>query len=164
MLSRQENLTPYLYSKPWQTRKTAPSKIVAARNQKKCLLLPFRMYACAAVIVAPELRSNKVLTRGRPHALSAWVPVGGQIVPPKVEGARLKWKNAQKKAKKSITSEIIKRIIPSRRPDWTFLVWNPWRDSARIARNHCMTTPTIAKNPRWTINGRENPGIGVPCI
>jgi hypothetical protein len=39
-----------------------------------------------------------------------------------IEGTRLKWKKAQKNAKKNITSDAINRTIPIRRPSWTFLV------------------------------------------
>ncbi len=38
-------------------------------------------------------------------------------------GARLLWKNAQKKEKKKATSEAINRIIPARSPLTTGDVW-----------------------------------------
>jgi hypothetical protein len=41
---------------------------------------------------------------------------GGHTEPISIVGDKLEWKKAQKKAKKNITSEIIKRIIPERKP------------------------------------------------
>jgi hypothetical protein len=41
---------------------------------------------------------------------------GGHTEPISIVGDKLEWKNAQKKAKKNITSETIKRIIPERKP------------------------------------------------
>jgi hypothetical protein len=40
------------------------------------------------------------------------IPFGGQIEPISITGARAAAKKAQKKAKKNITSETMKRIIP----------------------------------------------------
>ena len=54
------------------------------------------------------------------------IPVGGQHEPSSIVGAKLLWKKAQKKAKKKSTSEVINRIIPSRRPIFTGIVWHPW--------------------------------------
>jgi hypothetical protein len=44
------------------------------------------------------------------------IPIGGQIPPNSTLGATLEWKNAQKKAKKNIISETIKRTTPIRKP------------------------------------------------
>jgi hypothetical protein len=41
---------------------------------------------------------------------------GGHIEPISTAGDKLEWKKAQKKAKKNITSERMKRIIPERKP------------------------------------------------
>jgi hypothetical protein len=38
--------------------------------------------------------------------------LGGQILPISIVGVRLAAKNAQKKAKKNITSEMMNKIIP----------------------------------------------------
>jgi hypothetical protein len=48
------------------------------------------------------------------------------MLPIQIDGAREQWKKHQKKEKKNITSEVIKRTIPDFKPDWTFLVWFPW--------------------------------------
>jgi hypothetical protein len=52
------------------------------------------------------------LTRGTSNGLKASIPFGGQIFPISTVGAMLAAKNAQKKAKKNITSETMNRIIP----------------------------------------------------
>jgi hypothetical protein len=44
------------------------------------------------------------------------MPVGGHAQPNSGVGDKLLWKNAQKKAKKNNTSEVINRIIPHRNP------------------------------------------------
>jgi hypothetical protein len=66
-----------------------------------------------------------VLRRGTWTGLNADTPIGGHKSPISITGVRLLWKNAQKKEKKNITSEIIKRIIPMRRPFVTTEVWSP---------------------------------------
>jgi hypothetical protein len=53
-----------------------------------------------------------VLTNGISNGLKASIPFGGHIFPISTVGAMLAAKNAQKKAKKNIISETIKRIIP----------------------------------------------------
>jgi hypothetical protein len=80
------------------------------------------IYMCAAVIVTPEVRSSIVFTRGSPQTSNSCVPKGGHTLPQAMLGTKLKWKKAQKKEKKSITSDTIKRSIPRRRPNCTFFV------------------------------------------
>jgi hypothetical protein len=53
-------------------------------------------------------------------------------------GTRLMWKKPQKKAKKSITSERMKRSIPIRSPSWTFFVWYPCPDSRTMELNQTI--------------------------
>jgi hypothetical protein len=53
-----------------------------------------------------------VLTKGTSNGLKVSIPFGGQILPISIVGAILAAKNAQKKAKKNITSETINKIIP----------------------------------------------------
>ena len=67
-----------------------------------------------------------MLSRGTWNGLIGSIPVGGQHAPSSTVGARLLWKNAQKNAKKKRTSDVMKRIIPSRRPMPTGIVWHPW--------------------------------------
>jgi hypothetical protein len=71
---------------------------------------------CAHVTVIPDLNRMAVLSNGIWNGAIAIMPSGGQRLPISMLGARLLWKNAQKKLKKNSTSEVIKRIIPQRRP------------------------------------------------
>jgi len=48
--------------------------------------------------------------------LSGVIPVGGQQHPNSGVGDNLLWKNAQKKAKKNSTSDVMNKIIPHRNP------------------------------------------------
>jgi len=48
--------------------------------------------------------------------LNGLIPAGGQALPISTAGAKLLWKKAQKKDKKNKTSEVMKRIIPHRKP------------------------------------------------
>jgi hypothetical protein len=57
-----------------------------------------------------------VLTNGTSKALNVSIPLGGQMFPISIVGAILAAKNAQKKAKKNITSETIKSNTPYRIP------------------------------------------------
>lgn len=60
--------------------------------------------------------------RGTENGLIGVIPVGGQQQPSSGVGDRLLWKNAQKNPKKNITSDVMKRIIPQRRPVTTWVV------------------------------------------
>lgn len=66
--------------------------------------------------MAPDAKRMAVLRRGIWKGLKAWIPAGGQVAPSSTAGASLAWKNAQKNEKKKSTSDVIKRIIPHRRP------------------------------------------------
>jgi len=90
---------------------------------------------CAKVIVTPEDNNKIVLTRGKPQTSKDWMLFGGQIPPIAIDGDKLTWKKAQKKAKKNIISETIKRIIPKRSPWRTANVWYPWLDSETTVKN-----------------------------
>lgn len=70
----------------------------------------------AHVTVTPEARRTAVFKSGTEKGFKGVIPVGGQAQPNSGVGASLLWKNAQKNAKKNITSEVIKRIIPQRKP------------------------------------------------
>lgn len=64
------------------------------------------------------------------------MPVGGQWHPISGTVARLLWKNAQKKPAKNITSEVINRAIPQRRPTTTGVVWWPRMAASRETSRH----------------------------
>lgn len=54
--------------------------------------------------------------RGTLNGFSGVIPMGGQQHPSSGVGARLLWKNAQKKAAKKQTSDRMNSIIPYRSP------------------------------------------------
>jgi|TARA_B110000503_G_scaffold98921_1_gene148124 hypothetical protein len=64
------------------------------------------------VIVDPERSKRRVFNKGISKALNTSIPLGGQMLPISIVGAKLAAKKAQKKAKKNITSETINKIIP----------------------------------------------------
>lgn len=76
----------------------------------------------AHVTVTPEARSTAVFNSGTLNGLRGVIPVGGHAQPSSGVGDKLLWKNAQKKAKKKSTSDVIKRIIPHRNPLVTYVV------------------------------------------
>jgi hypothetical protein len=63
-----------------------------------------------------------VLRRGTLNGFKGLIPAGGQQHPSSGVGDSLLWKNAQKKAKKNRTSDVINRIIPHRKPFVTYVV------------------------------------------
>ena len=63
-------------------------------------------------MVTPEQRTIKVFNKGTSLALKVKIPLGGHILPISIVGEILAAKNAQKKAKKNITSEAINNNIP----------------------------------------------------
>lgn len=66
--------------------------------------------------VTPEARSTAVFNRGTLRGLRGHTPAGGHLAPRSIVGARLLWKNAQKKALKNIISEVMNRIMPHSNP------------------------------------------------
>ena len=63
-------------------------------------------------MVTPEHKRIKVFNNGMSKGLKVLIPFGGQILPSSIVGVKDEAKKAQKKAKKNIISETIKRIIP----------------------------------------------------
>jgi hypothetical protein len=49
---------------------------------------------------------------GISRGLNVFIPLGGQIFPNSIEGAKLAEKKPQKNAKKNITSETINKMTP----------------------------------------------------
>ena len=62
--------------------------------------------------MAPEQSNIKVFNSGTSKGLNTSIPLGGHTDPISIVGAKLAAKNAQKKAKKNITSEAINKSIP----------------------------------------------------
>jgi hypothetical protein len=65
--------------------------------------------------VAPEASNTAVFSSGTLNGLIGVIPVGGQVQPSSGVGARLLWKNAQKKEKKKQISDRMKSNMPKRR-------------------------------------------------
>lgn len=74
---------------------------------------------------APDLIKMMVLRSGTFIGLKGSIVIGGHMDPSSMEGLILEWKNDQKKLKKNIISERIKRIIPILIPFITGLRWKP---------------------------------------
>ena len=74
--------------------------------------------------------------RGTLNGLRGLIPVGGHAQPSSGVGERLLWKNAQKKAKKNRTSDVMNKIIPHRNPVVTYVVWCPRNVASRITSRH----------------------------
>lgn len=79
----------------------------------------------AYVTVTPDDNNTAVFSKGIENGFNGQIPVGGHEHPSSEVGANLLWKNAQKKALKNITSEVINKIIPHSSPFCTFIVWSP---------------------------------------
>lgn len=100
---------------------------------------------CAHVTVTPDASKTAVLRRGTLNGLRGYTPDGGQQQPSSGVGDRLLWKNAQKKAKKNRTSDVINKIIPHRRPVVTYEVWWPINVPSRITSRHHWIIDAIIK-------------------
>lgn len=88
--------------------------------------------------MTPEARRIAVFSRGTSRGFRGLTPVGGHWPPSSGVGARLEWKKAQKNPRKKKASDVMKRIIPYRRPFWTVGVWWPWKVLSRTtSRHHC---------------------------
>jgi hypothetical protein len=90
----------------------------------------------AQVTVTPEANNTAVFRRGTLNGFSGLIPTGGQQHPSSGVADILLWKNAQKKAKKKSTSDVINRIIPHRNPVVTYDVWCPIIVASRITSRH----------------------------
>jgi hypothetical protein len=114
------------YSNTCIREKSPPSKIV---DPIHTMVSP-RSFSiaewCATVTVAPELTRKTVFTSGISNGLNGSRAKGGEIPPTSSAGLKLKWKNPQKKEKKSIASERIKLVKPIFSPDFTCPTWSPW--------------------------------------
>ena len=109
----------------------------------------FKIARWANVIVTPDDNNKRVFTKGKPQISKGCIPLGGHTQPTATEGDRLAWKKAQKKAKKNIISETIKRIIPYRNPRRTEMVWYPRPDSQTTVRNHANKTVEKKNHAIW---------------
>ena len=102
--------------------------------------------------VHPESNKINVFNDGISQGLNVRMPLGGHEAPISIEGETLLWKNAQKKAKKNKTSEIINKIIPKRNPCCTIPVWCPSNvDSRTTSLHQTNITKSKLKNPNKSI-------------
>lgn len=125
-----------LYSKAWIKVKMAPYAMVQYKELSVVLCSPVKIALWQHVIVTPEDNKMTVFQRGKPHGSKVKIPLAGHIQPMPAAGAKVQWKNAQKKLKKNITSEAINNAIPNRTPSWTLNVWCPSKvDSIIISEN-----------------------------
>lgn len=98
--------------------------------------------------VTPEARRMAVFSSGTSMGLSGLMPAVGHWPPSSGVGTRLEWKNAQKNPRKKKASDVMKRIMPYRRPFWTVGVWWPWKVLSRtMSRHHWSITRSIDKRP-----------------
>ena len=91
---------------------------------------------CAHVIVNPDHNKIAVFNKGTLNGSNGTIPTGGHMHPICGVGAKLEWKNAQKKAMKNITSETINKKTPIFIPLWTTFGWNPCQVDSRITSLH----------------------------
>jgi len=68
------------------------------------------------VINAPLLNSKTVFNNGTAKGSRATIPIGGQVVPIEISGAKLEWKKAQNTLKKANTSLTTKSTNPIVKP------------------------------------------------
>ena len=90
----------------------AANTTVSTSPKTASILFPAVIAWCAYVTVAPEHNKIKVFSSGTSIGSKTSIPLGGQIAPISITGANAAAKNAQKKAKKNITSDTIKSNIP----------------------------------------------------
>lgn len=77
-----------------------------------------------------------VFSKGTFKGLNLVIDTGGQICPNSTLGLKEKWKKLQKNEEKNITSDVIKRIIPSFKPLITSSKWYPWNVASRVTSFH----------------------------
>lgn len=113
-----------------------------------CFRLASMMLWCAHVTVTPEASRMAVFRRGTSIGFRGLIPTGGHCPPSSGVGARLEWKNAQKKPRKKKASDVMNRTIPYRRPFCTVGVWWPWNVLSRtMSRHHWSMTRAVEVSP-----------------
>lgn len=91
---------------------------------------------CAQVREAPDVSRIVVFSRGISQGSLASRPFGGHTAPIEGVGFRLRWKYPQKKAKNSLLSETMNRILPIRSPSLTQSVCCPSKVPSRTTSRH----------------------------
>lgn len=105
-----------IYSPACRMVKYAPRMIVNVRAWIVFIRFVSIRLWWAHVTVTPDAKRTAVFRSGMLNGFRGVIPIGGQQQPSSWVGANLLWKNAQKKAKKNSTSDVINKIIPHRNP------------------------------------------------
>ena len=127
---------------------TKPYIIVQNKPYHATLVFSAKIALWATVKVTPDDNKIIVFKKGMPHGLIIKIPLGGQIQNKKTEGDKLKWKKAQKKETKNITSETINKNIPKRKAFWTNFVCCPSYEASKItSENQEYIEITNKNNP-----------------
>jgi len=113
------------YSTPCNRVKNKPRATVRPSEKKEEAVNPDFREEWDQVTVAPEVSRTTVFNSGTWKADKDCRPRGGQQEPNSTLGESEQCRYAQKKPKKKKISETMKRPIPSRKPNWTRLVWKP---------------------------------------
>jgi len=126
-----------IYSVVWSIVNITPNKIVKNRVFVAVFWEFLNLEWWHHVTDAPDESKIIVFTKGTPSGLNGKIKVGGHWAPSSMSDDLLLWMNVQKKERKNITSEAIKRIIPIFRPTFTWFLWNPpFVDSRSVSRHH----------------------------
>jgi len=111
------------YSKPCKNIKNKPKNIVSINPSIESLKDPKLIALCTQVTLKPDIIKTKVLNNGNSKTGITLRPTGGHIVPTSIDGHNAEWKNAQKKPKNNIISDVIKNKKPNFNPCLTIFVW-----------------------------------------
>jgi hypothetical protein len=99
---------------------------VIFRDVLAILKLLFMIKWCDHVIEIPDEIRISVFSRGIFKGLNGLIYFGGQICPNSTFGDTLLWKNAQKKEKKNMISDVINNTIPIFNLFITIFLCSPW--------------------------------------
>ena len=104
------------YSSTWKHVKDSPSRIVSPSPMIRCLRSPSISAWCAHVTVQPDSSRISVFMNGKWNGSNVLMPAGGHMAVPGAastcSGNSAKWKYAQKKATKNITSLEMNSVMP----------------------------------------------------
>lgn len=138
-----------MYSNNWKDVKKIAYTMVKINPVIVSRRDPSTSAAWDQVKVEPEIKSKTVFNKGINQGLTVRMLWGGQTAPSSGTAFKQEWKYAQKKAKKSMISETIKRIIPKRNPCWTRTLCFPSNVASRtISRNQEIAMKSVMKKPK----------------
>jgi len=116
---------------------------------------------CAQVIETPEITKRIVFNSGKLPGCIMLIPSNGHSDPKTIEGHNEEWKKAQKKPKKSITSEEINKRKPKIKPRRTIKVWWPTKlASSETSLNQLNAQIKRANKP----NKLTSPPNSIRCM